>query len=242
MAKGWGRDGRETFLLGTQRFRDSAEVPKAPQKGAIEFYFRQGIPYYLDSSGVEHPFFGVGTAGGSGLEIQDNGATVNPSISILNFGSGLNIVDNGSGKVTASVDTETFQDLVGGMLSDSAEIDFTYNDPSNNFTADLKVTTVSPGSYGSASSIPSFTVDSKGRLTAAGSAALAATNVAYTPAGDLTATNVEDALDALAVDQFSWEYIPIAVAVTIPVNRQMIVSGSLTNDGTLTVDGSMTLI
>lgn len=60
---------------------------------------------------------------------------------------------------------EAAQDAVGGILTDTAEIDFTYNDGANTITADLKVTTVVASTYGTASNIPVLTVDSKGRLT-----------------------------------------------------------------------------
>lgn len=83
------------------------------------------------------------------------------------------------GDVTQYTD-EMAQDAVGTILADSSEIDFTYTDATPEITAVLKTTTVSAASYGSSTSIPSFTVDSKGRLTAASG------NAVIAPAGTLT--------------------------------------------------------
>jgi archaellum component FlaG (FlaF/FlaG flagellin family) len=58
---------------------------------------------------------------------------------------------------------EMAQDAVGGILTDTSTIDFTYNDGANTITADLKNTTVTPGSYTSAD----ITVGADGRITAA---------------------------------------------------------------------------
>jgi len=63
---------------------------------------------------------------------------------------------------------ERAQDAVGGILLDSPSIDFTYNDGVPFISAALTITGVTAGSYGDSTHIPTFTVDSQGRLTAAG--------------------------------------------------------------------------
>lgn len=56
---------------------------------------------------------------------------------------------------------EAAQDAIGAALVDSSNIDFTYNDPLNQITADLTNTGVTPGVY----NYPTITVDAKGRIT-----------------------------------------------------------------------------
>jgi len=72
--------------------------------------------------------------------------------------------------------TEAAQDAVGSILTDTSSIAWTYNDAGNTISADLTSTTVAAGSYGSPSSVGTFTVDAQGRLTAASSATISITS------------------------------------------------------------------
>lgn len=73
---------------------------------------------------------------------------------------------------------EQAQDAVGGILADSAEIDFTYNDGTPSISAVLIATGVTPGTY------TKLTVDNKGRVTSA--TTLSASDIPNLPASIIT--------------------------------------------------------
>jgi hypothetical protein len=97
--------------------------------------------------------------------------------------SGQFLKTDGSGNLSFSTVTQTLSiaadsgsnDSVstGETITFSGDTGITTSVTDNTITIDLDDTAVTPGSYGSASSIPTFTVDQQGRLTAAGSASIA---------------------------------------------------------------------
>jgi len=92
---------------------------------------------------------------------------------------------------TITISDEAIQDMVGAMVTGNTETDITvtYQDGDGTLDFVLDNTTVTAGSYGSTTSIPSFTVDGKGRLT----------NV--TPVSIATTLTIsDDNLDSDAVD------------------------------------------
>jgi len=72
----------------------------------------------------------------------------------------LTIATDSSGTDTIELDVDTLSILGGAPISTARTAD-------NEITITLDDTAVTPGSYGSASAIPTFTVDQQGRLTAA---------------------------------------------------------------------------
>lgn len=91
---------------------------------------------------------------------------------ITSAASGQTLQYNGTNWINTNSVSGT---VTAVTASDSVDIDFTLTNPNTvpNFTAVLQPTAVSAASYGSATQVGTFTVDSKGRLTAAANTAIA---------------------------------------------------------------------
>jgi hypothetical protein len=108
-------------------------------------------------------------------------ATIQPnSVALGNDTTGnyvATIVDAGNGNIT-----------VTNSGTESAAV-----------TLDLTNTTVTSGSYGSSTQVPTFTVDSKGRLTAAGSVAVSTPTAILTVAGDTGSEDIDLGTETLTI-------------------------------------------
>ena len=99
------------------------------------------------------------------------------TISSTDTNGNITLTPNGTGKlvlnnpyINGTTDTlaEFIYDTVGGAVTGTAsQIAITNSDAGNTSTISLINTAVTAGSYGSATAIPTFTVDAQGRLTAA---------------------------------------------------------------------------
>jgi hypothetical protein len=186
------------------------------------------------------PFSTTDLAEGTGL-YYTNTRVYNKAKTVIVGGTGVAVSLNDTAEtVTLAVDFSEFntdsitegttnlfhtdervQDVVGAMSINSSEIERTYNDGGNTLSWALATTTVSAASYGSGSQVATFTVDSKGRLTAASNSSISITSSAVSDFAEAVMDVVGDTLidDSNDIDA---SYVDGSDSLTLTIKKEFL--------------------
>jgi hypothetical protein len=140
-------------------------------------------------------------------------------------------------------------DITGVNITAGTGLSGTVNTTSGQHTQtiDLADTAVTAGSYGSATAIPTFTVDAQGRLTAASTVAISTdlTIAADTGSDDIVSVGTDTLTFAGTTNEIDTavtnNQIQIGLVANPTISGNLIVSGNLTVSGTTTTVNTETI-
>ena len=144
--------------------------------------------------------------------------------------------DSGTGSV----------DLDSQSITVSGDTGITTSASGQTITVDLDDTSVTAGSYGSATAIPTFTVDQQGRLTAAGSVAISSNFTISDGSNTDVFNNGETLVFAGTANEITTAVTNNTVTIGLPDDVEIAgtldVTGNVEIDGNLTVNGTQTIL
>ena len=184
----------------------------------------------------------VGADGANGAVLMTNGAgdltfTTLTAAKISDFTANTRAQISVSGDLAynSSTGVISFTNDAGDIESVTAGTGLTGGGTSGAVTLDLASTAVTSGSYGNASTVPNYTVDAQGRLTAAANTAI---SILASQVSDLSSNTVT----SLTGTANEVEVSSSAGAITIGLPSNVTIGQDLTVTGNLTVQGNVTTL
>lgn len=168
-----------------------------------------------------------GTHSGISASYDDANSKVNLTVTAQSFTAAA---DSGSSQTITSGDTFT---VSGGTGLTSVAT-------SDTITLNLDNTAVTGGSYGSANTVATFTVDAQGRLTAAGNSAISITGSQVSDLGTAAVTSITGTSNEVTVSGTGSG--PYTGAITIGLPDDVTIGNTLTVTGDLIVQGNTTTL
>jgi len=141
--------------------------------------------------------------------------------------------DGGSSQTVTLGDTLTISGGVGLSSAGSS---------TDTITINLDNTSVTSGSFGSANTVSTFTVDAQGRLTAAGNSAISITASQISDRGTNLVTGLTGTTNQITVSNSGVGAVTIALASNVTIPENLTVTGDLTVQGNTTTLNTATLV
>lgn len=201
-----------------------------------------------DAQDAAAALFTNGTHSGIGVEYDDANSKLNLNVAdfTLTLGGDLTgnvtVTDLANATLNATIaansvalGTDTTGNYVGSVAGGTGVSVSNTSTEGGTFTVDLANTTVTAGSYGSSSSVGTFTVDAQGRLTAASNSSISITSSQISDLSTNAVTSLTGTTNEIEVSASNG-------AVTIGLPNNVTIGANLTVTGDLLVQGNTTTL